>query len=121
MKLTLVRMIETKEPVMAIDRIDDLVYLGATVDMIVDPASCEYLDIDIKMPIQILYSSNLQWKNLTTEEKDDSFCNANIGDEMAEALSKAFKSKRRWIQFPENFDFVSADRECRIIEPDDLF
>lgn len=121
MKMTLVRMIETKEPVMALDQIDDLVFLGQTVDMITDPGACEYLDIDIEMPIQIFYPDNLKWKTLDADEKSEVFCSAEFGTDMADSLHEAFTRKRGWIAFPQGFDFLSRDRECRIIQPEDLF
>lgn len=121
MKMTLVRMIDTKEPVMAIDYVEDLVLLGATVDELADPALCEYLDISIEIPIQIRYGQNMQWNKADSDEKTDMIGNPNLGVDMVDALEKGFKSRKQWIAFPESFDFLSIDRDDRIIHPIDIF
>lgn len=121
MKMTLVRLIENKEPVMAMDQIDDLVYLGATVDMITDPGACEYLDIEIELPIQIFYPAPQKWGTLDEDEKYGVLSSPELGEDTVASIASAFKRKRGWIAFPQGFDYLSRDRECRLMEPDDLF
>jgi len=107
-KYTLVRMIESKEPVLFATEMETLSELGYKIDECTSPYDCEYLDVEIKT------DNCLLWLRKRQEEQSfgDYICDGLTPSEsFFETLRKAFKSRKKWTKFPENYDFYSLDKD----------
>lgn len=97
MKYTLVRLIETKDPVLISNHIETLVDLGNKIDEIVSPYLCEYLDVNIPTPLYIFFNKGFD-------------SGISLGEEMEIKLETCFKSKKKWTKYPEDYDFYAVDK-----------
>jgi hypothetical protein len=103
--ITLVRLKKTKEPVAVFENDMDITELGKAIDEITDPSECEYVDIDIFVPLQINFFSHCV-------EDEDCHENARIGfNFMEEILSYMKDDFLSWIPMPRNYDYLSINLE----------
>ena len=110
--VTLVRMIETKEPVALFDRVDDIVELGKLIDEVTDPSLCEYLDCELALKLKLHYSNpEDEFEGLDDEQKFDVYCEFKSGFEMIDGIQKAFEQEDEWQPMIPKFDYLSNNLE----------
>lgn len=110
-QLTLVRSKETGEPVMAAEKIEDIVSLGRTIDEITDPATCEYVDVDCDIDFQLFFSMPSPDFS-TCEESQLSCCeSAGMSFLMIEFFIDLFMDEDlEWVEFPDQMECLSEKK-----------
>lgn len=112
--MTLVRLIENKEPVAVFEKIDCIVTLGAAIDEVTDPARCEYCDFSIEGSLSLLFFSNCDGFDEDEDIQLKSMEGLSIGFDFKIKIMEAFlDSKNEWTEFPSNFDCLSVGTEIQ--------
>lgn len=110
-ELTIVRLAETKEPVAVFDQVDCIALLGSMIDEVTDPASCEYADVFIDLPITLLLSTQKPDFMKDEYSQIDATDSMHMGWEMSESIKNVYiDDSIEWLEMPQNFRYLGAHK-----------
>ena len=113
LELTLVRLTENKEPVLAVEKCDNLANLGQLTDESTCPNSCEYKDVSVEFQFALLWCGKREKDSKDDEQNFDlrtEFLECgSLPYELFLQLNDEFEADKGWTEFPENFDYMSLD------------
>lgn len=109
-EVTMVRLKDTKEPVLIVEHTDDIVHLGQLVDYVTSPSHCEYTDATLEVDLEMVCMGSFPKFASCEDEAGSAVSGFSMGVAMAESVLDLFQDEfLHWIDMPEGFDFMSTD------------
>ena len=121
LNLTIIRLIETREPVAIYEQVNDIMELGFRIDEITDPKICEYSDVELDVPFEMVCGGQFPKFTVCENEQFDAIAAMSPGDDVTIELLKCFLDPDvLWMEMPVDFDYLasSSPNKCDFIESD---